>query len=270
MVVFASADLVDQIEDQLSAIVQVTKGVYRATASDDLSLLRAFWRPPYNQCAFSQRIRPEVAFFDMDATLIEEESLVSMAEFCGQSKAVEMITNAAMAGQIDFREALAQRLALVRGLTLADMESVAATLKVRAGAADLIRWFRERGTKTYICTGGFSHLARPLVESLGMDGFVANDMEFIDGVFSGKLLNSVVDAPAKAEFVKTTLQRLSLEAAQAIAFGDGANDRLMMEQVTHRIGIIAKPSLMPYLNGYVGSGDFGFVLAALNHLDANP
>ena len=61
--------------------------------------------------------------FDMDSTLISIECIDEIADAVGRKAEVAAITEAAMRGEItDFKESLRRRLALLKGVTLADME----------------------------------------------------------------------------------------------------------------------------------------------------
>ena len=62
---------------------------------------------------------------DMDSTLINIECVDEIAGAAGRKAEVAAITEAAMRGEIaDYKESLRRRVALLKGVTIADMEQV--------------------------------------------------------------------------------------------------------------------------------------------------
>src|SRR5574343_1409127 len=78
--------------------------------------------------------------FDMDSTLINIECVDEIAEAVGCKAEVAAITEAAMRGEItDYKDSLRRRVALLQGVTVADMERVHdERLRINPGAAELI------------------------------------------------------------------------------------------------------------------------------------
>src|SRR5438445_13477714 len=75
--------------------------------------------------------------FDMDSTLINIECVDEIADAAGRKAEVAAITEAAMRGEItDYKDSLRQRVALLKGVSVASMDEVyRLRLKLTPGAA---------------------------------------------------------------------------------------------------------------------------------------
>lgn len=167
---------------------------------------------------------------DMDSTLITIECLDEIADFAGLKSEVAAITEATMRGEItDFKDSLARRVALLRGLDAGLLERVYdERLRLSPGAEALLDGARQCGLKTLLVSGGFTFFTERLKERLGFDFACANTLEVIDGRITGRMLGEVIDAAGKAAAVSSVSARLGSSAETAIAIGDGANDLGMM------------------------------------------
>ena len=179
--------------------------------------------------------------FDMDSTLIEAEVIDELAKAAGVGEQVAKITESAMAGELDFNESFAERLALLKGLDEGVLSDIAANLPVTEGAERLISTLRKLGYKTAILSGGFNYFAQFLQRKLGIDYIFANELELEDGKVTGRVVGRVVDGPRKAELLMQLAQQENLSLEQVIAVGDGANDLPMLNIAGLGIAYRAKP-----------------------------
>src|SRR5271168_2340478 len=125
--------------------------------------------------------------FDMDSTLIQGEVIDELAKMAGVADRVVRITEAAMRGEIDFKESFTQRVALLRGLPEHRVLELLDVIPLADGAEQLIRTLKMLGYKTAILSGGFTFFARRLQSRLGIDYVFANDLDIVDGVVSGEV-----------------------------------------------------------------------------------
>ena len=191
--------------------------------------------------------------FDMDSTLISIECVDEIADAVGKKAEVATITEAAMRGEIaDYKDSLRQRVALLRGVTIADMEQVyTERLRINPGAAELITACKAAGLKVLLVSGGFTFFSERVRERLGIDFTRANVLEVESGPNCGQLTGRMVDQPwgdicDGAEKRRTLLEVASLlgiEPAQCIAMGDGANDLPMMGVAGLSVAFHAKPAV---------------------------
>ncbi|MBX2808040.1 MAG: phosphoserine phosphatase SerB [Cellvibrionaceae bacterium] len=179
--------------------------------------------------------------FDMDSTLIEAEVIDELAKEAGVGEQVVQITEAAMAGDLDFNQSFTQRMALLQGLDESVLESVAARLKLTEGAEKLFKALRKLGYKTAILSGGFDYFAAYLQRQLDIDYVYANQLDIVDGKLTGKVAGEIVNGERKAMLLNTLAQQENISLQQVIAVGDGANDLPMLSEAGLGIAFRAKP-----------------------------
>jgi phosphoserine phosphatase len=181
---------------------------------------------------------------DMDSTIIGQECIDELADFAGLKREIAAITQRAMQGKLDFKAALRERVALLSGL---EEDAIARCLAERVvpnpGAATLVRTMRIGGATTLLVSGGFLSFAEPIASIVGFDRVRANRLLFDGGQLSGRVEDPIVDAQAKVGALVETREELGLAKEHVLAVGDGANDRLMIEEAGLGVAYRAKPAL---------------------------
>ncbi|MBS1142724.1 MAG: phosphoserine phosphatase [Proteobacteria bacterium] len=181
--------------------------------------------------------------FDMDSTLITIECIDELADFAGKKAEVSAVTEAAMRGEIDYRESLRRRLALLAGLDARVLARVfGERLLLSPGARELLEACQNAGLRTAILSGGFTYFTERLRIELGFDFATSNELEISGGKLTGRVVGDIVDAAAKAHHLTRLTDELGLKKEQVIACGDGANDLLMMAQAGLSVAFRAKPA----------------------------
>jgi phosphoserine phosphatase len=183
----------------------------------------------------------QLVVFDMDSTLINAEVIDELAIEAGVGDQVAAITEAAMQGELDFKQSFSQRLALLEGLSADVLQKVAARLQLNEGAEHLIKTLKQLGYKTAIVSGGFTYFGEYLQSILGVDYVYANELDIENGLVTGKVVGDVIDGQRKADLLRELAQREELVLEQVIAVGDGANDLLMLNIAGLGIAYQAKP-----------------------------
>ena len=191
--------------------------------------------------------------FDMDSTLINIECVDEIADAVGRKAEVSAITEAAMRGEIaDYKDSLRRRVALLRGVTVADMERVyTERLRLNPGAESLVAACKASGLKVLLVSGGFTFFSDRVCERLGIDFSRANVLEIESGPNCGQLTGRLVDQPwgdicdgeEKRRMVLSTCVDLGISPSQCIAVGDGANDLPMMAVAGLSVAYHAKPAV---------------------------
>ena len=187
--------------------------------------------------------------FDMDSTLISIECIDEIADAVGRKAEVAAITEAAMRGEItDFKESLRRRLALLKGVTLADMERVyTERLKINPGASELISACHKADMKVLLVSGGFTFFADRVKERLNIDFARSNRLEVVNGELTGGLVmqswGDICDGAEKRRTVLETASLMGIEPHECIAVGDGANDLPMMSASGLSVAYHAKPKV---------------------------
>ncbi len=179
--------------------------------------------------------------FDMDSTLIQSEVIDELAYQAGAGPQVQEITRRAMQGELDFKQSLEKRVALLQGLSTETLELVAQHLDLTEGALRLIQNLKALGYKIAILSGGFTYFGRQLQKSLEIDYLFANELEIKDGVLTGHLSGQIVDGNRKAKLLQHLAEKENISLEQIIAVGDGANDLPMLNLAGLGIAFHAKP-----------------------------
>ncbi|NCA71029.1 MAG: phosphoserine phosphatase SerB [Sphingobacteriia bacterium] len=179
--------------------------------------------------------------FDMDSTLIQAEVIDELAKAAGVGPQVAAITEAAMRGEIDFKESFRRRMALLEGLPESVLGDIAERLPITEGADRLIASLKQLGYRIAILSGGFTYFAEHLQQRLGIDEVYANTLEFRDGKLTGCVSGEIIDGARKAELLRDLAAREGIRLEQVIAVGDGANDLPMLAIAGLGIAFHAKP-----------------------------
>jgi phosphoserine phosphatase len=181
---------------------------------------------------------------DMDSTIIGQECLDELADYAGLKDKVAHITDRAMRGELDFRGALRERVRMLAGL---DEGALGRCLRERvsftSGAQTLVQTMRAGGASCMLVSGGFLSFAEPVAKAVGFDRVRANRLVFAGGKLSGEVGDPIVDALAKKDALVEVRTQLGLGAADVLAVGDGANDKLMIEEAGLGVAFRAKPAL---------------------------
>lgn len=204
---------------------------------------------------------------DMDSTMITVECIDELADYAGIKPQIAAITDRAMAGELDFAEALSARVALLAGL---DANVIAKCLEERVrpmpGAETLVRTMAGWGAHTVLVSGGFTSFTGPVAGMLGFAEVHANVLEIIDGKLTGSLAGDIVDASTKRAVLDAAVAAKSLDMQLALAVGDGANDAQMISAaVAGRglgVGYHPRPQLAAAANFSVRHNDLTALLYA--------
>jgi len=189
------------------------------------------------------RKNKRLVVFDMDSTLIRQEVIDEIAKHAGVVDEVAKITASAMNGEIDFKESLRRRVALLKGTPVSVLDDIKKILTFTEGAHFLCRSLKRLGYKLAVISGGFMPLATYVKHELGLDYAFANQLRVSnDGLtLTGETYGPVVDGIRKAELLDVIAQAESVSPEQVIAVGDGANDLFMLSKAGLGIAFNAKP-----------------------------
>jgi phosphoserine phosphatase len=187
--------------------------------------------------------------FDMDSTLINIECVDEIAAAAGRKAEVAAITDAAMRGEItDYKQSLRERVALLEGVGVQQMEDVyAQRLQLNPGAEKLVSACQAAGLKVLLVSGGFTFFTDRIRARLGIDFTRSNVLEVEDGKLTGRMVGQpwgdICDGAEKRRMLLETCARLGIAAKQAIAMGDGANDLPMMAEAGLSVAYHARPAV---------------------------
>ena len=238
---------IHQLSGTSVQFVQIAQhGYYLANQPATNPDVQQFCAEQHIDCAYVQdhHLLPNfgLCVMDMDSTLISIECIDEIADMVGIKPQVAAITERAMQGELDFAQSLRERVALLKGLSEADLMRVLnERLKLNPGAKEWIETCKKNNITTLLVSGGFTFFAERVKAMLGLDYAVSNTLEIIDGRLTGRVLGDIVDAQVKANELIKLRDHLGLAATQTIAIGDGANDLKMMAVAGAGVAYHAKP-----------------------------
>lgn len=246
-IIFPHLAHIHQLSGSSVQFVQIAQhGYYLANQADTNPAIQQFCAEQHIDCAYVQDKQLlqnfRLCVMDMDSTLISIECIDEIADMVGIKVQVAAITERAMQGELDFAQSLRERVALLKGLSEADLMRVLnERLQLNPGAKEWIEACKKNNITTLLVSGGFTFFAQRVKEMLGLDYAVSNTLEIIDGKLTGRVLGDIVDAQRKADELTRLRDLLGLDATQTIAIGDGANDLKMMAAAGAGVAYHAKP-----------------------------
>ncbi len=198
---------------------------------------------------------------DMDSTIIQVECIDELADFLGIKDKVSGITEAAMRGEIDFKGALRERVALLKGLKVADLETVfRERVALTPGAIELVKTMNANGANTVLVSGGFTYFTGRVSELTGFKVNRANILLHENGELTGEVGEPIVDSDTKINALREFQQKDNLETFEIIAVGDGANDIPMLEGAGLGVGYHPFPATEEAADVAITHGDLTALL----------
>ena len=212
--------------------------------------------------------RKRLLVADLESTIIENEMLDELADFVGMRAQIAEITRRAMNGELDFAAALAERVALLRGLPISVLDEAAERIRMMPGARSLVATSRAAGVHTALVTGGFAVFAEPVAASLGFDRVVANHLDIADGRIAGTVRTPIVDRDAKRDALVALAAEEGVPLAATLAVGDGANDLPMLQTAGLGVAFHAKPAVAAAARWRIEHADLTALLYAQGYREA--
>ncbi|WP_332380642.1 phosphoserine phosphatase SerB [Lactococcus cremoris] len=200
---------------------------------------------------------------DVDSTLIEEEVIDLLGEKAGLGEKISEITEAAMSGELDFKEALKERVALLSGLRTTIFDEIYKEIHLTNGATGLIETLHGRGWKVGVVSGGFHEIVDKLAVDLKLDYVFANRLAVQEGYFTGETYGTIVDKSFKLERLKQWAKENKLDLSEVVAVGDGANDIPMLNAAGLGIAFCAKPAVKAAVAYHIDKRNLLMVLELL-------
>ncbi|NHW23852.1 MAG: phosphoserine phosphatase SerB [Archaeoglobales archaeon] len=193
--------------------------------------------------------------FDLDSTLIEAEIIDELAKEAGVEREVKELTRRAMNGEMSFKEALQERVKLLKGLPVEVLERIYSRIEFTEGAKELISALKRAGYKIAVVSGSFTYFTNKIKEELGIDYAFGNELEIVDGKLTGRVVGRIIDAEEKARIVEEIAKKEEIKIENVVAVGDGANDRIMIEKAGLGIAFNAKEVLKEIADGSISKSN---------------
>ena len=205
--------------------------------------------------------RKQLLIADMDSTMIQQECLDELADEAGVGAHVAGITARAMNGELDFEEALRERVGLLKGLPEAVIAAVIRDrITLMPGGKTLVATMKANGGTAALVSGGFTAFTAAIAAVLGFDENRANTLEIEAGILTGTVATPILGRAAKVQALQEIAARLGITPDQAIAVGDGANDLGMLGLAGAGVALHAKPSVQAECDLRINHGDLTALL----------
>jgi len=170
-----------------------------------------------------------LVLFDVDSTLIEQEVIDLLGARASRGEEVSKITAQAMAGELNFDEALKARVALLKGLPESVFQDVLGDISFTPGAESLIDELRRSDYRIGVISGGFLNVLDSLLKDFHLNFVRANSLEVVDGYLTGQIIGTVINRSGKAQALKDFAQMSGVQLSECVAVGDGSNDLEMIQ-----------------------------------------
>jgi HAD superfamily hydrolase (TIGR01490 family) len=101
------------------------------------------------------------------------------------------------------------------------------------GTYELLEKSRSLGLRQVVVTGALDVSVDHLMAHLGITEYVANRLEFVNGLATGRLLPPVMAAATKASWIRVYAEREGLSLSDSYAYTDSMSDLPMLSIVGH-------------------------------------
>jgi len=187
--------------------------------------------------------RKRLLVADMDQTIITRETLDEMAAYAGMQDEIAAITARTMRGELEFEDALRERLGMLKGMPEQDLHKTLANIDLSGGAKALVATMNKHGAYTALVSGGFTFFTEPVKERCGFSFAAGNELIMEDGKLAGAVEEPILGREAKVEILNRLAGELGITTDHALTIGDGANDLGMIEAAGLGVAYFGKPLL---------------------------
>ena len=208
------------------------------------ALVRRFGDLPVDFCLAPEngRRKKRLLVADMDSTIIGVECLDELADFAGVKAKVSAITERAMRGEVDFEDALRERVAMLKSLPIAALQQCFdERVRLNPGARTLAQTMHTYGARCALVSGGFDFFTSRVAQLAGFHAERANHLIVAGNKLTGAVAEPILGREAKLAALQEEAAALEIDLDQTLAVGDGANDLVMLRAAGLGVAYRAKP-----------------------------
>jgi phosphoserine phosphatase len=200
--------------------------------------------------------RKRLLISDMDSTIIGQECIDELAYAVGLKAEISGITERAMRGELNFESALSERVAMLKGLPLGELQrTLDQRLTLNAGARALVATMKAHGARTVLVSGGFTFFTSRIAALAGFEAQQGNTLLDDGAALTGEVGLPILGRAAKREALETFASAGGFAPSEALALGDGANDLDMIKAAGLGVAYQAKPVVAAEAHGAIRHTD---------------
>ncbi|MBQ6627306.1 MAG: phosphoserine phosphatase SerB [Methanobrevibacter sp.] len=204
----------------------------------------------------------KLVVFDLDNVIIDGEAIDEIGKLANVEEDIAAITEKAMQGEIDFETSIKDRVQLLEGTSIEDIEKVAEDLPLMPGACKTIKCLKDKDVDVAIISGSFDVVADKIKDKLGVETVYTNSFTVEDGKLTGEVTGPLVSG-SKLDVLKDHVEEAGITLDEVVAVGDGANDISMIESAGCGIAFNAKDSVKEIADVVVEEKDLCKVLCEI-------
>ncbi len=208
----------------------------------------------------SEGRRKRLLIADMDSTIVTGETLDELADFAGLKERIAAITARAMNGELDFKAALRERVAMLKGLPITALQQTWQRVRLTPGAQELVATMRAHGAMTALVSGGFTFFTHRVAMMVGFDLHRSNVLLDDGAALTGAVAEPILDRHAKVATLRELVTQNGLAPQATLAVGDGANDLDMLREAGLGVAFHAKPIVAATAQARVDHADLRALL----------
>ncbi|MBE6509221.1 MAG: phosphoserine phosphatase SerB, partial [Methanobrevibacter sp.] len=198
----------------------------------------------------------------LDNVIIDGEAIDEIGKLANVEEDIAAITEKAMQGEIDFETSIKDRVQLLEGTSIEDIEKVADDLPLMPGACKTVKCLKDKDVDVAIISGSFDVVADKIKDKLGVDTVYTNSFTVEDGKLTGEVTGPLVSG-SKLDVLKDHVEQAGITLDEVVAVGDGANDISMIESAGCGIAFNAKDSVKEIADVVVEEKDLCKVLCEI-------
>ncbi len=208
----------------------------------------------------AEQRRKSLLVADMDSTIVAVETLDELADFAGIKEQIAAITRRAMNGELDFKDALRERVGMLKGLGADALEKTWERIRITPGARELVATMRAHGAVTALVSGGFTFFTGRVAAELGFDLHHANTLLDDGTTLTGAVGEPILDRDTKVSTLRALAEQRGIPLIATLAVGDGANDLDMLATAGLGVAFHAKPIVAAAARACVDHADLRALL----------
>lgn len=205
----------------------------------------------------------KAVFFDMDRTVVREESIVELAQIADKKDEIARLTDQGMAGILSYQEVYAKRIKMLSAVSEEQVLTQHRNLHFNTGIRDALVELKKRNMKVFLISSGFYPVVKEVCKALEFDDCEGSRVKFVDGYLTAAGEHGIIDGEGKRAWVESKCRELGIGLHEVAVVGDGANDAAMMQSAAVAVGFFPRAVLLQYVNALNLCGDHRFLITLL-------